>query len=592
VWLSAIDRFSIRLHAPLCMEVLLMKFASLPIRAAACAVVLSLTSAGALAQSADAPTKRVIVKWKATPAAGAPFATNAAQSQARAVADAGARHGVTLRGERKLATGADLLALDRNITDAEVNDLVANLAANPDVEYAEPDLMMKALLTPNDPRFNEQWHYLGTGGGLNATAAWDVSTGTGAVVAVLDTGYRPHADLAANIIGGYDFVSDTFVANDGNGRDSSALDPGDFTAAGACATGEPAFNSSWHGTHVAGTIAAVTNNGAGVAGVAFGAKVVPVRVLGRCGGSTSDIADAIVWASGGAVSGVPANPNPAKVISLSLGGGGACGATFQNAINSARSRGTTLVIAAGNENRNVSTSSPANCNGVIAIAAVGRTGSKAFYSNFGALVDVAGPGGDTSSGTANGVLSTLNAGATTPGADSYAFYQGTSMATPHVSGVVALMLSKNPLLTPDNIESILKTTARAFPGTCNQCGTGIVNALAAVNAAVGGGGGGGGNQLERPNLSGARNSQQFFTLAVPAGATNLRFQISGGTGDADLYVRFNAQPTTSQWSCRPFVDGNNETCTVAAPAAGTWHVMIRGFAAYSGVTLAGSYTAP
>jgi serine protease len=297
---------------------------------------------------------------------------------------------------------------------------------------------------------------------------------------VIDTGIRPHADLVGQYVGGYDFISDATIGNDGNGRDADPTDPGDWTAANECGAGYPASNSSWHGTHVSGTIAAATNNGLGVAGVAYGAKVVPVRVLGKCGGYTSDIADAIIWASGGTVTGVPANANVAKVINMSLGGGGACGTTTQNAINSARSRGTVVVVAAGNENQNASNSNPANCAGVVTVAATNRNGARAPYSNYGTVVDVAAPGGD-----ANGyILSTLNAGTSTPGADNYAGYQGTSMATPHVAGVAALMLARNSALTPDDIESKLKSTARAFPGTCSQCGTGIVDAGAAVAAAT------------------------------------------------------------------------------------------------------------
>jgi serine protease len=232
---------------------------------------------------------------------------------------------------------------------------------------------------------------------------------------------------------------------------------------------------------VAGTVAAKTNNSLGVAGVAYNAKIVPVRVLGKCGGYTSDIADAITWSSGGTVSGAPANANKAKVLNLSLGGGGACDATTQTAINGARSRGSVVVVAAGNDNMNVSNASPANCSGVIAVAATGKTGGRASYSNYGTLVDVAAPGGDGSFS----VLSTLNTGTSTPGSDNYAGYQGTSMATPHVAGVAALMFAAKPTLTPDNVESMLKSSARAFPATCSGCGTGIVDATAAVNAALG-----------------------------------------------------------------------------------------------------------
>jgi serine protease len=341
---------------------------------------------------------------------------------------------------------------------------------------------MTALAVPNDPMYSQQWHYYEAKGGLNLPAAWDKSTGAGINVAVIDTGYRPHADLSGQILPGYDFINSASIAGDGNGRDSDASDNGDNTFAGQCGTGMPAQDeaSSWHGTHVAGTIAAKTNNGVGVAGVAYGAKIVPARVLGKCGGYTSDIADAIVWASGGAVTGVPANANKARVLNLSLGGGGSCDATTQNAINSARSRGAVVVVAAGNSNVNAANSSPANCAGVITVAAVNRGGGKASYSNYGSNVDVAAPGGDSG----GAILSTWNAGTSTPAGDNYGYMMGTSMATPHVAGVVALMLAKNPNLTPDEVEAKLKASARAFPAACSGCGAGIVDANAAVNAAA------------------------------------------------------------------------------------------------------------
>lgn len=425
-------------------------------------------------------TDRIIVKYRAVPA------TAAAQSrQIQGTDMPAARHGVALNRVRATAFGSQVLKMDRRLSLAEAERLAADIeASDPNVEYAEPDRLMRRLFTPNDSRYNEQWHYFEATGGINAPAAWDKATGTGVVVAVLDTGYRPHADLDANILPGYDFISDAFVGNDGNARDSDASDPGDWINAGECGPGDPATfeASSWHGTHVAGTIAALTNNSSGVAGVAFNARVVPARVLGKCGGYTSDIADAIVWASGGNVTGVPTNANPAKVINLSLGGGGSCGTTTQNAINSARSRGAAVIVAAGNTNTNAGNSSPANCSGVVTVAATGRNGGKASYSNFGATVEVAAPGG---SGGANSVLSTLNTGSTTPGSDSYALYNGTSMATPHVAGVAALMFQAKPSLTPDEVTSILQSTARAFPATCSQCGAGIVNASAAVDAALG-----------------------------------------------------------------------------------------------------------
>jgi serine protease len=431
-------------------------------------------------------TDRIIVKYKNEAAVSTEAGTPPGLDRVRQVlADrVGQIHGATMRALRSTAGGARVMQLSRSMSLDEARQLATDIAAQDnDVEYAEPDRIMVPLATPTDPYYaSYQWDLFETAGGINAPAAWDKSTGAGINVAVIDTGYRPHADLAGQILQGYDFITSTTMSMDGNGRDTDASDAGDWTPAGACGGGLPAAteNSSWHGTHVAGTIAAKANNGQGIAGIAYNAKIVPARVLGRCGGYTSDIADAIVWSSGGAVSGVPANANKARVLNLSLGGTGTCDTTTQNAINSARSRGAVVVVAAGNSNVSATTSTPANCAGVIAVAATGRTGGKASYSNYGANVTIAAPGGDNGAG----ILSTLNAGTTTPGADNYAFYAGTSMATPHVAGVAALMLSANPNLTPDDVAAKMKSTARAFPATCSGCGAGIVNAAAAVNAAL------------------------------------------------------------------------------------------------------------
>ncbi|MGI4845126.1 MAG: S8 family serine peptidase [Janthinobacterium lividum] len=466
---------------------------------------------------------------------------------------AGQEFGMTVRESHAIASGARVFKLNGKKHLNDVQKVAAEMMArDPAIEYAEPDRIMTHMATANDPYYAQQWHYTDATGGLRLPTAWDKSTGTGVVVAVIDTGYRPHADLSGQFLQGYDFISSATIGNDGNGRDSDASDPGDWVAAGECYAGSPASGSSWHGTHVAGTVAAKTNNSLGVAGVAYNAKMIPVRVLGKCGGYTSDIADAITWSSGGTVTGVPANANKAKVLNLSLGGSGACDATTQTAINGARSRGSVVVVAAGNDNMNVSNASPANCSGVIAVAATGKTGGRASYSNYGTLVDVAAPGGDGS----YSVISTLNSGSSTPGSDNYAGYQGTSMATPHVAGVAALMFAAKSTLTPDQVESMLKSTARAFPATCSGCGTGIVDATAAVNAALGGTTPPSGtviNETESNNTLGTANlvstsgttvnatfssstDTDYFRVDLPAGKTLSATMTPNSTSDYDLYI--------------------------------------------------------
>ncbi|MFA1289550.1 S8 family peptidase [Xanthomonas axonopodis pv. nakataecorchori] len=491
-----------------------------------------------------------------------------------------------LNSVRRLAVGPELIQADRALDRAEAETLMRQLAADPNVQSVEVDQMLYPTLTPNDSRLSEQWAFGTTNAGLNIRPAWDKATGANVVVAVIDTGIVSHPDLDANILPGYDFISDATAARDGNGRDNNPADEGDWNSTSGCATS----NSSWHGTHVAGTVAAVTNNTTGVAGTAFNAKVVPVRVLGRCGGSLADIADAIIWASGGTVSGVPANPNAAEVINMSLGGGGTCSSTMQSAINGAVSRGTTVVVAAGNSAANVSGSLPANCANVIAVAATTSAGAKASYSNYGSGIDVSAPG--------SGILSTLNSGTTTPGNASYASYNGTSMAAPHVAGVVALVQSVAPTtLTPAAVETLLKNTARALPGACSGgCGAGIVDADAAVTAAIagssGGGGGGTGNTLTNgtpvTGLGAATGAELNYTITVPAGSGTLTVTTSGGSGDADLYVRAGSAPTDTVYACRPYLDGNAETCNITSPS-GTYYVRIKAYSTFSGVTLTASY---
>ncbi len=539
----------------------------------------------------SAPThQRFIVKYKdGSSAIATPTALASSLKAAASAVPATQGRALGLQKLRQLAIGPTVVKTDRPLDQAESELLMRRLAADPNVEYVEVDQLMQATLVPNDTRLSEQWGFGTSNASINVRPAWDKATGAGVVVAVIDTGITSHPDLNANILPGYDFISDAAMARDGGGRDNNANDEGDWYGANECGSGIPASNSSWHGTHVAGTIAAVTNNSTGVAGTAFNAKVVPVRVLGKCGGYTSDIADAIVWASGGTVSGVPANANPAEVINMSLGGGGSCSTTYQNAINGAVSRGTTVVVAAGNSNTNVSSSVPANCANVIAVAATTSAGARASFSNYGAGIDISAPG--------QAILSTLNSGTTVPGAASYASYNGTSMAAPHVAGVVALVQSVAPTaLSPAAVETLLKNTARALPGACTGgCGAGIVDADAAVTAALNGTGPGPGsgtvlqNNVPVTGLGAASGASLAYTVNVPSGSAQLKVTIAGGSGDADLYVRSGSAPTDTVYNCRPYLSGNNETCTINAPAAGTWHVRVKAYTTFSGLSLTAQY---
>ncbi|MDT9695053.1 S8 family serine peptidase [Streptomyces sp. P17] len=503
------------------------------VAAVSIALFTAATASVAVAQESAAPQEAPAATSEAAPGAPAErlivgYKSGAAEAKSNKAADAdaaakGKEAGEQLDFQRRLGTGAALVDLGEDLTKADVADVIAEYQADPQVSYVVPDRLNKPLATPNDTEYSKQWDLFESTAGMNVPGAWDLATGTGVTVAVIDTGYVAHSDLAANIVGGYDFISDATVANDGGGRDSNPADPGDWTAANECQSGDPASDSSWHGTHVAGTIAAATNNGKGVAGIAYGAKVSPLRVLGKCGGYDSDIIDAITWASGGTVSGVPANTNVAKVINMSLGGGGACTTATQNAINAAVNRGTTVVVAAGNSNANAANYSPASCSNVISVAAADRQGNRSYYSNYGTVVDIAAPGGETNSVTANGILSTLNAGAAGPGAESYEYYQGTSMAAPHIAGLVALMKSKNPALTPAQIESAIKTNSRALPGTCSGgCGAGLADAAKTVQAVSGSGGSTGGTTFTSTSA-----------VAVPDNATiESPITVSGRTGNA------------------------------------------------------------
>lgn len=437
------------------------------------------------AQAQTAPSKDepqaagLIIKFRDN--ARSPVAAKAAVQGFRAMGEA---RGHRVAFDREGAFGVRVIRMQERQSVSAMQRLARDIqASDASIESIEVDHIVRASFIPNDTRWTDQWDMADPIGGINAPKAWDISKGFGQRVAVLDTGVLPHADIAANLLPGYDLINNATSAQDGGGRDSDASDPGDWAAAGVCGTNKPAQNSSWHGTHVAGTIAAVGNNSNGISGVAPQAKIVPVRVLGRCGtGAESDVADGIVWAVGGQVGSLPLNANPVRVLNLSLGGQHACSTTYKNAINYARSKDALVVVAAGNDGQDVSLEAPANCKGVMAVAATNKLGAKSGYSNFGSGVALAAPGGDAANGN---VLSLGNTGTMGPVADTLLAYSGTSMATPHVAGVAALMLATNSLLKADDTAYLMKATARSFPGTCSGCGAGILDAEAATSAAKG-----------------------------------------------------------------------------------------------------------
>ena len=391
--------------------------------------------------------------------------------------------------------------------------LARRLAAHPDVAWAAVDGWRRVQAYPDDPFFNAgppvsngsggpvvgQWYLRKPDttfvSAINAEAAWSRSTGQGVVVAVLDTGVRfDHPDLGGGrLLPGYDMVKDAAAGNDGDGgRDPDASDPGDaITEAEANTVGGPFYggpprncaeydpltrryrgiDSSWHGTEVAGLLAAATNNGFGIAGVAHGAQVLPVRVLGKCGGYDSDIQAGIYWAAGIDQPGLPVNSTPARVINLSLGGAGACSRAYQDAIDEVTARGVVVVAAAGNS-ASEAVGTPANCQRVIAVTGLRHAGTKVGFSALGSEIAIAAPGGNCVNILAGQpclypLLTTTNFGSNQPGpsgyTDSFRISVGTSFTAPLVSGAAAMILSMRPDWRQGDVLRVLQASARAFP---------------------------------------------------------------------------------------------------------------------------------
>lgn len=383
---------------------------------------------------------------------------------------------------KSLATSDAHLYRSANLSQDETIALASRLAQRADVEYAHPNWILRAFKTPNDEFYGAQWHYEA----MNLPDAWDIEDGSSnlVTVAVVDSGIIPHPDLEFET--GFDFISDPAIAGDGDGRDANPQDEGG--------------QSGFHGSHVAGTIGAKTDNGAGVAGVNWNVRIVPARALGITGGgSFTDILEATAWAAGESIAGVPDNANPAKVINLSLGGNiqQACPTGAQSFFQELANAGVIVVVAAGNSNENIVTTFPANCSSVITVGATGPTGERAPYSNFGAGLDVMAPGGDITKlfdfngrKFPSGVLSTVLNEQDDP---DYAFYNGTSMAAPHVAGLASLMLARDPTLTFDDVFTRLQNAATPLSSSfcktssASDCGAGFVDAAEALGGSGGGG---------------------------------------------------------------------------------------------------------
>jgi serine protease len=486
-------------------------------RSAALAALLLVATASSAAERAPAPRPalapidgEVIVRFKADASVLRRHAL-AARAEAGTVRDVLVQRAGLLGGRtgHVLEAGGALGEREQVMRSATVPaaELARRLAADPDVEYAVPNGRRQALVAPNDPLYaataagvrprgpdSGQWYLRAPSApvvsSIDVETAWARTTGrSSVVVAVLDTGVRfDHPDLGrasagGRLLPGYDFVSNATVGNDGSGRDDDPSDPGDWVTSAETNTstfrGCSAEASSWHGTSTASLIGAATNNAAGMAGVAPGVGVLPVRVLGKCYGVDSDIIAGMRWAAGIAVDGVPANPNPAKVLNMSLGGTGACSSAYQNAVNEIVARGVIIVAAAGN-GAGGAVGVPANCRGVIAVLGLRHVGSKVGFSDLGPEVAIAAPGGNCININAGEpclypMLAATNTGTQGPVAsaysDSFNITVGTSFASPMVAGVVGLMASQQASITPASVRSILQSTARPFPTTGADNGT-------------------------------------------------------------------------------------------------------------------------
>ncbi|SBV86116.1 S8 family serine peptidase [Xanthomonas graminis] len=548
--------------------------------------------------------------------------------QARAASsDLPARGAVSAKVLREMALpGWHVVQTSRRLSDSERAAFVAELKADPSVQSVEVDRLYQILdkasvamprateaaasTTPNDPAYAKlQWNFHDPVGGVNAEQAWTRSTGKGVVVAVVDNGVaKDNPELAANLLPGYDMITNHLISRrDSDGRAPGGFDLGDWVDADYCnavgGSGNPAQASSWHGSHVSGTIAQVSNNNKATAGLAYDAKILPVRVLGACGGFGSDIADGMLWAAGLPVDGLPTNPNPAEVINMSLGSSGpeSCPPLYQDAIDKINAAGSIIVVAAGNANADAGTYTMSSCKGVISVGATRINGGRASYSSYGTRVDIAAPGGGGDiDGDPNGyIFQVVNAGKQGPTGDwEIRGMIGTSMASPHVAAAVAMVQSvaKTPF-TWNGMRDLLRASARPFPvaiPTSTPIGAGILDLDMLLQTAttppcapadsscvpptktLS-------NKVELRNL-GSQGGDALYSFQADAGKP-LSFMTFGGSGNVALYAAAGRTPSSSSYDARSVRAGTTQTIRVTPSSAGIYYLRLSG--SYSGLTLVG-----
>ena len=542
---------------------------------------------------ANAEPQRLIVRLRAN------TSTATAKAGADALTQLATRSRATLKSSRQLVAGLHVIEIAPTSSGEPVAAMLARLRADPAVQYADIDARRYAHAVPNDPLYTGQWYLQNasnTVSAVNAQAAWDLTTGgAGVVIADLDTGIRyDHPDLKRSTVGGrllpgFDFVADSAIANDGDGRDADPADPGDWVTSADVATsrfrGCTAEGSSWHGTRTAGIIGALANNGTGLTGLNWNGFILPVRVLGKCGGFDSDIIAGMLWAAGFHVDGVPDNPYPARIENLSLGSSGSCSASYRDVIAQLAARRVLVVASAGNSGGPVEL--PANCPGVAGVAGLRHAGTKVGYSSLGPEIAVSAPAGNCVNVGAGqpclfSIDTTTNSGTTSPGNDIYTdqsnYNVGTSFSAPVVTGVAGLMLSVNGNLDGAQLTARLRESATTpFPVsgdanvpmchvptgsadvqsaecscTTSTCGAGMANALGAVNAAL------------RP----------IAAIAVPASVAaggNVVLQGSGSAASCRHSIASYAWSVVAGGSNAPAIQGAlTSTATVIAPASGSF----------------------